>query len=73
MNSLNLRCGAGKCVIDNTTEMEIKKCITQNLKDQPDKFQPCSYLIIRATDEYAKGEVWKKFGDIIDKTKKRQG
>ena len=49
--------------------MELEKCITQNDKEHPDRFQPCPYLIISSADGFHKGEVWKKFGDIIDKAK----
>jgi hypothetical protein len=53
-------------------EMEIKKCITQNDGNNPDGFQPCPYLNIKAADEFARGAVWKKFGDIIDKSKEKK-
>ena len=69
MIHLELRCRLDKCIIDNLAEMELKKCITQNNKNHPDKFQPCPYLNISKSDEFKKGEVWKKFGDIIDKSK----
>jgi len=70
MNFLELRCRLEKCIIDNTQEMEFKKCCTQNDNANPDKFQPCTYLAISTTDKYLKGDVWKKFGDIVDKSKK---
>jgi hypothetical protein len=49
--------------------MEIKKCVTQNSVEHPEAFNPCPYLRVSVLDEYAKGEVWKKFGDMIDKSK----
>jgi hypothetical protein len=69
MNHVDLQCRLEKCAVDNSTEMELKKCITQNDKAHPDRYNPCPYLRIVARDEYSKGEVWKKFGDIIDKSR----
>ena len=69
MNWLELRCRAEQCIIDDTTEMEIKKCLTQNDKSNPDRFNPCPNLSIKATDTYQKGDVWNKFGEMIDKSK----
>lgn len=68
MNYLELKCRADRCWIDHTTEMDLKKCATQN-SEHPDRFDPCRYLTISSSDEYRKGEVWKKFGDLIDKSK----
>ncbi len=69
MNFLELRCRLEKCVIDNTKEMEIKKCTTQNDKANPDKFQPCPNLSITSGYGYKRGDVWQKFGDMIEKSK----
>ncbi len=69
MNHLELQCKLEKCAIDYLNEMELKKCTTQNDKEHPNRFQPCPYLIISSADSFQKGEVWKKFGDIIDKAK----
>jgi hypothetical protein len=71
MNWLELRCRVDKCIFDDTQEMEIKKCITQNDKEQPGKFNPCPNLSIKATDTYEKGDVWNKFGEMIDKSKSK--
>lgn len=70
MTNLELLCRLDTCIIDKTSQMELKKCVTQN---ESDKYQPCPYLHITAQKEYKKGEVWKKFGDIIDKSKKKNG
>jgi len=69
MSYLELKCRLDRCCVDHTTTMEIKKCITQNDKEHPDQFNPCPYLTIKSNEEYGKGEVWKKFGDMIDKSK----
>jgi hypothetical protein len=69
MNHLNLECRLDRCLIDNTSEMEIKKCITQNDKTHPDRYNPCPYLRITPAEGYRKGDVWQKFGEIIDKSK----
>ena len=69
MNYIDLRCRREKCVIDSTTEMEIRKCITQNDKEHPDTYNLCPYLRVSLMDEYSKGDVWKKFGNMIDKSK----
>jgi hypothetical protein len=69
MKNLELQCKLEKCAIDYLTQMELKKCLTQNDNEHPDRFQPCPYLIISSADSFHKGEVWKKFGDIIDKAK----
>jgi hypothetical protein len=68
MTNLELRCRLDTCIIDHTTHMELKKCVTQN---QSDAYQPCPYLHIATQQEHKKGEVWKKFGDMIDKSKKK--
>ena len=69
MNNLELQCKLEKCTIDYLTEMELKKCLTQNDNEHPDRYQPCPYLAISSADRFHKGEVWKKFGNILDKTK----
>ena len=69
MNWLELRCRVDVCIIDDSTEMEIRKCITQNDKEHPDRYNLCPNLRIKATDSYQKGDVWDKFGDMIDKSK----
>jgi hypothetical protein len=69
MNYLELKCRKDRCWIDQTTEMDLKKCITQNSSEHPDRFDPCAYMTVSSSDEYRKGEVWKKFGDLIDKSK----
>lgn len=66
---LSLTCRLDKCCIDGMMEMEIKKCITQNSKEHPDTFNPCPYLGIHSETQFKKGDVWKKFGEIIDKSK----
>jgi hypothetical protein len=66
---LELRCQLQKCWIDHTTTMELRKCTTQNDEKNPDRFNPCQYLSIKGHEEYEKGEVWKKFGEMIDKSK----
>ena len=69
MNWLELRCRIDTCIIDDSHEMDIKKCITQNDKDHPDQYNLCPNLRIKTTDSYHKGDVWDKFGDMIDKSK----
>jgi hypothetical protein len=69
MNSLKLSCRLDKCIVDTTLEMEIKKCTTQLKKETPDRYDQCPYLIVETWDEFQKGDVWRKFGDMIDKSK----
>ena len=71
MKWLELQCRVDQCIIDNSQEMEIRKCITQNSKEHPDKFNLCPNLSIKATDTYAKGDVWNKFGAMVDKSKSK--
>jgi len=69
MSCLELKCRIDRCWIDQTTQMDLKKCTTQNNKEHPDLFDPCEYLSVKSSDDYHKGEVWKKFGEMIDKSK----
>jgi hypothetical protein len=69
MNALKLSCRAEKCIVDDTLEMEIKKCTTQLDKEHPDRYNQCPNLIVEIFDEYHKGDVWSKFGQMIEKSK----
>lgn len=69
MAYLELKCRLPKCWIDHTTDMELRKCVTQNDKQESDRYDPCPYLNTKGEDEYGKGEVWKKFGEMIDKSR----
>ncbi len=72
MNSIELRCRMDRCITDDTLQMELKKCITQNDKSHPDMFHPCPHLSFSQVDIYKKGDVWKRFGDMIDKSKSKE-
>ena len=69
MNALKLSCRMDKCAVDLTLEMEIKKCTTQLDKNNPDRYNQCPYLIVENYDEYQKGDVWQKFGSMVEKSK----
>ena len=69
MNSLKLSCRVEKCAVDYTLEMEIKKCTTQLDKNNPHMYNQCPYLIVEKFDTYQKGDVWSKFGSMIEKSK----
>jgi len=71
MTNIVLSCRVDKCFIDNTTDMDFKKCITQNDKAHPDTINLCPYLSIQQEYHFKKGDVWKKFGEIIDKSKQK--
>jgi hypothetical protein len=69
MNSLKLSCRVDRCVVDDSLEMEIKKCTTQLDKKNPNTYNQCPYLIVEKDAEFKKGEVWNKFGAMIEKSK----
>jgi hypothetical protein len=69
MNALKLSCRMDKCAVDFTLEMEIKKCTTQLDKNNPNMYNQCPYLIVEVSDEFKKGDVWNKFGTMIEKSK----
>jgi hypothetical protein len=69
MNSLKLSCRVEKCVVDETLEMEIKKCTTQLDKKTPNMYNQCPYLIVENFEEFKRGDVWNKFGAMIEKSK----
>jgi hypothetical protein len=69
MNALKLSCRMDKCAVDSTLEMEIKKCTTQLDKNNPDLYNQCPYLIVENCDDYKKGDVWQKFGSMVEKSK----
>jgi hypothetical protein len=69
MNSLKLSCRVEKCVVDDTLDMEIKKCTTQLDKKAPNMYNQCPYLIVENFEEFKRGDVWNKFGAMIEKSK----
>ncbi|MGQ9616963.1 MAG: hypothetical protein ACUVWJ_11265 [Spirochaetota bacterium] len=71
MTNLVLSCRVDKCIIDSTMDMEFKKCVTQNDKEHADRLNLCPYLSIQSESYFKKGDVWKKFGEIIDKSKQK--
>jgi hypothetical protein len=69
MNPLKLSCRLDKCVVDEKLEMEIKKCTTQLDKKNPNVYNQCPYLIVEVFEDFKKGDVWDKFGAMIEKSK----
>jgi hypothetical protein len=69
MPYLELRCRLPKCWIDQSADMDLRKCVTQDNTGKSEKFEPCAYLSVKGDEDYTKGEVWKKFGEMIDKSK----
>jgi hypothetical protein len=69
MNALKLSCRMDKCAVDLTLEMEIKKCTTQLDKNNPNTYNQCPYLIVESADDYQKGDVWQKFGSMVERSK----
>jgi len=72
MSSLFISCRLEKCYIDNTSDMDIRKCMTQNDPNNPDRFNPCQHLHVQSAEDYRKGDVWRKFGDMVDKSKTKK-